>query len=48
MEEVRHEEKVHVLEGAPFLTRVTYEKAMSKGTAQQFFVVVEQQVGQQC
>jgi len=47
MEEVQHEEEVHVLEGAPFLTRAAYEKAISKGTAQQFVVAAEQQVDQQ-
>ena len=35
------------MEGAPFLTRAAFEKAISKGTAQQFVVVAEQQVDQQ-
>jgi len=47
MEEVQHEaEEVHVLEGAPFLTRAAYEKAMCKGTACQFIVAAEQQANQ--
>ena len=46
MEEVQHEEEVHILEGAPFLTWVAYEEALSKGIAQQFVVAVEQQVDQ--
>ena len=47
MEEVQHEEKVPVLEGAPFLTRVAYEKEISKGTTQQFVVAAKQNAYQQ-
>jgi len=31
------------LEGTPFLTRVAYEEALSRGTAYEFVVPVEQQ-----
>ena len=34
-------------DSAPFLTRVAYEEALSKGIAHQFFVPTEQQADQQ-
>ena len=42
MEELQQDEEVHGLEGAPFLTRATFEEELSKGTAQQLVVVAEQ------
>jgi len=39
------EEDVHGLEdkgNAPFLTKISYEEALSKSTAQQFVVATEQ------
>lgn len=47
MEEVQQEEEVHGLEGAPFLTRASYRKEISRGTSQQFVVAAEKQVDQQ-
>jgi len=47
MEEVQHEEEVHVLEGAPFLTRDAYEKEISRGTARELVVAAEQKADQQ-
>ena len=44
------EEEVHGLEdkgSAPFLTRVAYEEALSKGTAHEFVVPAEQQAYRQ-
>lgn len=41
-EHLEEEEEVHGLEGAPFLTQVTYEEALSKGTAYEFVVATEQ------
>ena len=46
-EEQLEEEEVHGLEGAPFLTRAAYEKALSRGTTCQFDVPAEQQAYQQ-
>jgi len=46
-EQPEEEEKVHGLEGAPVLTRAAYEKALSRGTARELVVAVEQQAEQQ-
>ena len=41
------EEEVLGLEDFPYLTRVAYEKAISRGTTYQFVMSIEQQVDQQ-
>jgi len=41
------EEEVYGLEGAPFITRATYKKAISKGIVFQFVVAAKQQANQQ-
>ena len=49
-EQFEEEEEVHGLEdkgSAPFLTRAAYEEALSKGTAHEFVVPIEQQAYQQ-
>jgi len=49
-EEHPNEEEVHGLENkgsAPFLTRATYEEALSNGTSCEFIVATEQQADQQ-
>lgn len=44
MEEVQceEEEEVHGLEGAPFLTRATYQEALSKAIARKLVIAAEQ------
>jgi len=41
------EEEVHGLEDSPFLTRVTYQEALSKATARELVVAAEQRADQQ-
>lgn len=46
-EQPKREEEVHGLKDAPFLTRASYEKELSRGTVYQLVVDAEQQADQQ-